>query len=89
MCSDRIGFRPELLDPLVHHLRIAQRTERAEELARGFTHCRPRGVRINLFHCRGYRAASANGHTEIVHGVHIRGRADAFQFFQDLLHPKR
>src|SRR5260370_20913741 len=87
MSADRVGFRSELFNPLVHHLSVAKYAELAEEFARNFAHGRPGRIGVYFFHHRGDRPAAANGHTEVVHGVRLASRADFFYLFYDAAHP--
>src|SRR6266850_119545 len=88
MCADGVAFGSELLYPLVHHLSIAKRAEPAEEFARDLAHGRPGGIGVYLFHHRCDGAAAADGHTKVVDGVRVRGRAHVFQLGNDAVHPE-
>ncbi len=87
--ADDIRFASELLDPLVHHLRVAQRAELAEQFTRDLAHGRPGGIRVHLFHHRRDGAAAPNGHPKIMDGVRAGRRAHVLQLDDDAVHPER
>lgn len=87
--AEGIAAGTELADPGVHNLRIAKITKAAEKFAGGFAHGGPGGVGVYLFHDGGQRAAAADGHAQLVDGVHVRSGADAFHFFLYAIHPIR
>jgi hypothetical protein len=76
----------ELLDPIVHDLRIAQDTETTEELAGDAAHFGPSGIGVDFLKNGADGAAAANGDAEIVNRVGRGVFADGFQLFEDALH---
>ena len=88
MHTDGVGLGGELLYPIVHYLSIAKRAEPAEEFACDLTHGWPGGIGVHLFHHRSDRPAAANGHTKIMDGVCVGGRAYAFQLLNDAVYPE-
>src|SRR5260370_39819138 len=88
MRADGVSFGSEFLYPLVYDLRIAKCAEPAEEFARNLAHCRPGGIGVHLPHRGRDGAATANGHTQVMDGVRVGGRADVFQLLDDAGHPK-
>src|SRR3954447_5505359 len=81
--------RRQLLDPLVHHLRVAQLTEPPEQFAWHSPQLLPRWIGINLLEHRRHRPAAPDRHAKIVHRAGVRRFPDVFQFLEYPLHPMR
>src|SRR4051794_23103761 len=75
-----------MVDPLVHHLRIAKSAEAAEEFARDAAEIAPGGVGVDFLKNGADRAATANGNAKVVNRLRRGVLADGLELLEDPLH---
>ena len=75
------------LDPFQHHLRVAQLAQAAEQRLAQFLHLLPFGIGIDGEKAVRHRAATPNGHAQVVHRIGREVLAGLVALFQHALRP--
>ena len=84
--AEWVAFGREMLDPVVHDLRVAQDAEAAEEFAWDTAHFGPSRIGVDFLEDGADGAAAADGDAEVVDGIGCGIFADGFELFEDALH---
>src|ERR1700730_1586898 len=66
--------------PVLHHVPVAQRSQRSKKFPGGIAHSRPGLVRIDFFKNLGHRTAPADRHAQIMYIICVRLGAHSLQF---------
>ncbi len=67
----RVAGNSQLLDPLSHHLHVAQLTQRLEEFLPRLLHLLPRRIGIDRHQSIGQRTAAPQRNPKIVHRIDV------------------
>ena len=86
--GDGIAGSVQVVDPLLHHVHVAQFAQAAEEAFAGFLHVLPVGIGIDGSNAVSHGTTASEGHPQVVHGVGCEAKAGAVAFFEDALHPE-
>src|SRR5438067_124554 len=81
-----VGLR-QFLNPLHHHLNIAQFPQITEQTPARFFHLFPALIRVKRHQTVGHRTASSQGNSQIMYWIRSKSERGAITFLEHALHP--